>query len=208
MGGRRSEVGLRVAGMALVALSAMVALVACGDDDGGGLGAAGVSDEGEGGDCASGDLGAGAGDDGAADPDVPSDGPGVVLGACDLLEVAEVEEQLGMLGPVREGEVKPAGCLWPVGQDTRLTGLELQFLYHPADELADDFSSDSAEAVLDPVRGALAVPEVGDEAFLSYATLYVRSGEIGLSLSLESFAGAGDYAATLVPLAQQLVARL
>jgi hypothetical protein len=128
--------------------------------------------------------------------------------ACELLEVADVEEQLGMLGPVREGEVNPVGCLWPIGRDTRLSGLDLQFLFHPADELAAYYPEGSPEAALADVRLVPEVPGVGDEALLSYGTLYVRSGEIVFSLSLESFAGASDYAAALVPLAQQLVANL
>lgn len=205
MGGRRSEVWLRVVGMALVALSP---LVACGDDDGGGLGAAGVTDEGDDGDGTAGDP-FGAGDGGAAEG-VPPDGPGVALGACDLLEPAEIEAELGdLLGPVREGEVNPAGCLWPIGQDDiQIAGLDLQILYHPSDEVADDFAGSSPDAALADVQGVPEVPGLGDEARLSYGTLYVRSGDTVVSLSLESFAGADAYVAELVALAEQLVPRL
>jgi hypothetical protein len=205
MGGRRSEVWLRVVGMALVALSL---LVACGDDDGGSPGAPDLADGGGDGDGAVSDP-LGAGDGGVAE-DVPPDAPGVVLGACDLLAVAEIEAELGdVLGPVRDGEVNLAGCLWPIGQDNvQIAGLDLQILYHPSDELADDFAGGSPEAALADVQGVPEVPGLGDEARLSYGTLYVRSGDTVVSLSLESFAGADAFVVELVALAEQLVARL
>ena len=218
------------AGIAGLMVVALLGLAACGGDDDDGRGAFGAGDPGDaaaelgdqGGGGELGDLGGqSSGDQGDADtlPAGPAP-PGEALGACDLLEKAEVEEQFGDLGAIADGETTTMGCDWQVGE-TPDDGLDLapaltfQFMYHPDPELDLFFNETQWEDGLAEVRsrpGVVEVPGVADEAAYDFGTLYVRSGEIIIAVGAftipDSGIGSEALQAKLVTLAELVLGRL
>jgi len=199
------DVRAAVAGFVVAAL---LGLAGCGDDDDGGAAAAG--DPGASGGESGGDTGGDA-------PAVEADTPGAALGACDLLEKAEVEAAFGSFGAVADGVTIPRGCEWQVGEEiegavSRPT-LSVQFAAHP--DFPDFFPEGQAESQLEEVRGlpdTVEVPDLGDEALLDFGVLYVVSGDIVFAVAAytipDALSSVEDTQAELVTLGGKVLDRL
>jgi hypothetical protein len=181
------------AGVAGLVVLSFLGTAACGGKDGGdgstGLGGATTQ---PGGDGESGDAGS-------------EESSGV--DACSLLEVSEIEAAFGDRGPVAEGESNmEIACNWEVGDLSEPNSgagnvgvMNARYAGSVEDALAE------SRAIVD---NPIDVAGLGDEAFLDYGTLHVRSGETYLTVSAFFSPDVDGVHEKLVTLARHALSRL
>jgi len=127
---------------------------------------------------------------------------------CSLLETSEVEAEFGQRGPVADGVISLANCMWEVGEDQ--TGDDSGFVSllraNPVGPM-DEAMVNTMALAEDPV----AVDGVGDEAHYDLngglCTLYVRSGELLFTLSSYFNTPVDGVQQKLATLAEQAISR-
>jgi hypothetical protein len=171
-----------------------------------GLGAAGCGGD-DGGDGATGPGGAATQSGGGGEGGDAGAAEGSGVDVCSLLEVSEIETAFGDRGPVAEGEENTEiACNWEVGDLSRPNSgagsvgvMNARYAGSVEDALAE------SRAIVDnPVD----VQGLGDEAFIDYGTLHVRSGDAYLTVSAYFSPDVDGLDEKLVTLARHALSRL
>jgi hypothetical protein len=180
------------AGLAGLVVLSFLGTVGCGGDDGGdgSTGLGGVTTQPGGGESSD------AGSEESSGADV-----------CSLLEVSEIEAAFGDRGPVAEGEDNTEmACNWEVGDlsepNSGSGNVGVMNARYPGS--VEDAIAESRAIVDNPID----VEGLGDEAFLDYGTLHVRSGDAYIAVSGHFSPDVEGLDEKLVTLARHVLSRL
>jgi hypothetical protein len=173
------------AGLAGLVVLSFLGTVGCGGDDGG-----------------DGSTGLGGGESSEAGSEESSG-----VDVCSLLEVSEIEAVFGDRGPVAEGEENTEiACNWEVGDlsEPNSGSGNVGVMNARYNGSVEDAMAESRAIVDNPID----VAGLGDEAFLDYGTLHVRSGEAYIAVSGHFSPDVEGLDEKLVTLARHVLSRL